>query len=667
MTFAAPQLLWLLLILLPPLIGFLWWAWRKRQQLITQFISARLLGHLKVGVSPSRQKARLVMIVTAVMFLIFALARPQWGVTREEARQRGLDVVVAIDTSNSMLAEDVSPNRLARAKLAALDLMRRAKTDRLGLVAFAGAAFLQCPLTLDDAAFSQSVNSLDTKTISQGGTALAEAINEAQKAFKNESDNHRVLVLFTDGEDHDSEALEAAKKAAKEGMIIFTIGIGTPEGELLRIRDDRGRMDYIRDEQGQPVKSRLDEDLLQQIAHATRGFYLPLRGTKTMDTLYDQGIAPLPKSENSVKMFQRYHERFQWPLGIALALLILEMFLPDRSPKRAKGLPAIPVTAGSLAETVVTLLILALPLGAWGSPASALREYNEGKYQDSLKDYNKLLERKQDDPRLHFNAGTAAYQSQQLEAASKEFNETLASPDLQLQQRAYYNLGNTQYRLGQQITDPAKKQEAWDNALKEYESALKLNQQDVDARFNQEFVKKQLEELKKQQQQSKDKSDKNQKPDKGKDKDKQDQQNQDQKNQDGKDKQDKPDNQSQSQKNGDQDKSKSDQNSKADDQVKQKSEEEKQKEKEQNEQSQAKNQKDKAEKNPESQQDQAGESKDKDKASEEAQQEAKMMAAGQMTPQQAKQLLDSQKDDEHVFQLAPPNKNTSQSRAYKNW
>ncbi len=156
------------------------------------------------------------MIVAAVVLLvILALARPQWGFTQEEARQRGLDIIVAIDTSNSMLAEDVSPNRLARAKLAALDLVRRAKTDRLGLVAFAGAAFLECPLTLDDAAFSQSVDSLDTQTISQGGTAIAEAIDEARKAFKKESDNHKVLVLFTDGEDHDSDAVGGGGKGGE--------------------------------------------------------------------------------------------------------------------------------------------------------------------------------------------------------------------------------------------------------------------------------------------------------------------------------------------------------------------------------------------------------------------------------------------------------------------
>src|SRR5262245_7266791 len=178
MTFADPLMFWLVPIVLLPLIGFLWWAWRRRQQLMTQFISTRLLGQLKVGVSAGRQKFRLVLIVIAVGLLIAALARPQWGVTNEEVRQRGLDIIVAIDTSNSMLAEDTPPNRLTRAKLAAVDLVRRAKTDRMGLIAFAGSAFFQCPLTLDDAAFSQSVDSLDTHSISQGGTAIAEAIEE---------------------------------------------------------------------------------------------------------------------------------------------------------------------------------------------------------------------------------------------------------------------------------------------------------------------------------------------------------------------------------------------------------------------------------------------------------------------------------------------------------
>lgn len=658
--FAAPQMFWLLLIVAAPLVGFFWWAWRKRQQLITQFISSRLLDQLKVGVSPARQKARLVLFVAAVIFLIVALARPQWGVTREEARQRGLDIIVAIDTSNSMLAEDVTPNRLTRAKLAALDLMHKAKTDRLGLVAFAGDAFLECPLTLDDAAFSQSVDSLDTKTISQGGTAIGEAIDEARKGFKDESDNHRVLVLFTDGEDHDSAAVSAAEKAAKDGMVIFTIGIGTAEGEQLRVRDENGRMDYIRDEQGNPVKSHLNEELLQQIARTTKeGFYLPLRGTKTMDTLYDHGIAPLPKSEKSVRMFQSYREQYHWPLGIALVLLLAEMFLPDRKRRRSRSASGgITTSVGNLTETVAILLLLALPGAAWGSPASALREYNQGNYQDAFRDYNQLLEKKKDDPRLHFNAGAAAYQSHQFEEATKQLNAALASPDLQLQQRAYYNLGNSLYRMGQQMPDASKKQEAWENAVKQYESASKLNQQDSDAKFNQQFVQQQLEELKKQQQQQQSQSDKNSnKQNQKKDQKDQKDQNQSQNNQ--------QQNSQQNQQNQQQDKSQNEQNqdSQANNQDQQKKSGQDQ-EKKQN-QSQADKQKSE-DKNKEMAQNQAS-GEQKDKSDEEAKREAAMMAAGEMTPQQAQQLLDAAKDDEQVLRLSPTNKDSSLNRPYKNW
>jgi Ca-activated chloride channel homolog len=329
MRFANPHLLWFLLVLPPALLAFFWWSWRARQRLLTQFIQARLLPSLTVGISNTRQKIRIACLLVAVVCLILALARPQLGFDWEEVKQRGLDIVVAIDTSKSMLAEDIAPNRLARAKLAALDLMQQAKSDRLGLVAFAGSAFLQCPLTIDDAAFRQSVESLDVNIIPEGGTALAQAIETATAAFK-EGDNYKILVLFTDGEDHDSGALDAAKKAAEAGLRIFTVGIGSAEGELLRIKDAKGRSDYIRDEQGNVVKSHLNETLLQEIAGATKGVYFPLRGAKTIDNLYRDWLAPLPKSESKEKLVKRYHERFHWPLAAAIVLLISEMLFPER-------------------------------------------------------------------------------------------------------------------------------------------------------------------------------------------------------------------------------------------------------------------------------------------------------------------------------------------------
>ncbi|MGH7970750.1 MAG: vWA domain-containing protein, partial [Limisphaerales bacterium] len=440
MFFARPHLLWLLLFFPPLMVGFYWWSWRKHQVLMTKFIQARLLPGLVAGLSPARVKLRSAFLVLAVAGLIVALARPQWGFTWQEVKQRGVDIVVAIDTSKSMLAEDIAPNRLARAKLAALDLMQLARGDRLGLVAFAGTAFLQCPLTIDDVAFRQSVEALGVNTIPQGGTALAEAIEAAQTAFK-EGDNHRVLVLMTDGEDHDSGALEAAQKAALAGMRIYTIGIGTAAGELLRIKDESGNSDYIRDDQGNVVKSHLDERLLQEIAGATEGgFYLPLRGAKTMDALYNEGLAKLPKSEHQAKLIKQYQDRYHWPLGLAILLLVAEMLLPERK-RESRASSTRPASAGKPALEIAAalLLLLALPGLASGSPSSALKDYKAGKYDESYKQYEDLLRKNADDPRLHFNAGAAAYRNRQFDEAERQFNAALASPDFNLQGLAYYN------------------------------------------------------------------------------------------------------------------------------------------------------------------------------------------------------------------------------------
>ena len=250
------NLLWLLLVIPPLLILFFWWALRARQEILSRFIEARLLSALTVGVSPARQKVRFAFLIVAVMLLIAAIAQPQYGYDLETVEQNGLDIVVVIDTSKSMLATDIVPDRLERAKLAALELMQRAGADRLGLVAFAGDAFLECPLTVDNAAFQQSVQALDVNSIPEGGTDLADAINTALTAFK-ESGHHKALVLLTDGEDNESEtgALEAAKNAAKSGLKIFTVGIGTAAGDLIRITDANGNSDYVRDDQGNVVKS----------------------------------------------------------------------------------------------------------------------------------------------------------------------------------------------------------------------------------------------------------------------------------------------------------------------------------------------------------------------------------------------------------------------------
>ena len=492
MRFEQPHLLWLLLVLPPALALFFWWASRRRQQLLAQFIQARLRSALTVGVSPARRKIRPGCLVLAVALLIVALARPQYGFDLQKIEQRGLDIVVAVDISKSMLAGDIAPDRLERARLAALDLMQRAKPDRLGLVAFAGDAFLECPLTFDNTAFQQCIQALNVNTLPQGGTAIATAIQTAQTAFK-ESGHYNVLVLFTDGEDNDGGALAAAQAAAQAGLKIFTIGIGTPQGDLLRVTDANGNSDYIRDRDGNVVKSHLNETLLRQIAAATGGFYLPLRGANTVESLYEKGLAPLPKSEGEERLVRRYHEQYHWPLAAAMLLLLAEMFLPERKRSTVQS-PQSKVKVPVMAALVGIWLV---PIAAPASPSSALREYRAGNYTNALQEFARLAQANTNDLRLVFNAGTAAYRATNFDAALTDFQRATWSPDLKLQQQAYYNLGNTLYRQGELKFEPDTAsldamEETWQQAVKGYEHAAELNTNDADAACNLAFVKRQM-------------------------------------------------------------------------------------------------------------------------------------------------------------------------------
>jgi Ca-activated chloride channel homolog len=497
MRFGHPQILTLLLVVGLALAGFLVWAWRKRQRLITHFVQDRLLAQLTVGVSRPRQKLQMVLAGLAVVCAGLALARPQWGFVMEEARQRGLDIVVAIDTSRSMLADDLRPNRLERAKLAALDVMRVAHSDRLALVPFAGTAFLQCPLTLDQEAFRQNVQALGVGIMPQGGTALAEAIRVSHAAFEKGTDNTKVMLLLTDGEDHEEGALEAARKAAGEGLRIFTLGVGTSEGEVLRELDEQGGTTYVRDAQGEVVKSRLNEGLLRQLAAEAGGFYLPLQASAAVETLYEQGLSGLTKSDLASREYRRYHERFQWPLGLAMILLIVELFLPGRIGKQRR---AVPGAASPIAGTVAVVLAMSMPTGLQGaSPGRAQREYERGRYEQSREAYDKLLKRRPDDPRLLYNAGTAAYRAQDYTNAIEVLGKATTAADLALQQRAFFNLGDALYRQGEQVPDRQSREDLWRQAVQNFEAALKLNPQDQDAEFNRQLVEQKIEELKQQE------------------------------------------------------------------------------------------------------------------------------------------------------------------------
>ncbi len=345
LTFAYSWILWSLPLVLAALAAFLHFSWRRRQELTRRFVKSRLLASLTVGVSARRQFLRMGLCLLAAAFLIAALARPQYGTREEEARQQGLDIVVAIDTSKSMLAIDLAPNRLERAKLAALDLMSQARGDRLGLVAFAGTAFLQCPLTLDANAFRQNVMALDPGIIPQGGTALAQAVETSLEALEESGGSFRAIVLITDGEDHEEGAMEAARKAAGKDCRIFAVGVGTPEGELLSSVGEDGSASFLKDRQGNVIKSRLNQSLLEEMARATGGFYVSLQDSTSIGALYQSGLAPLPREEVASRLFKQPIDRFQWPLALALACLLAEPLISDRRKVRR---PRGPVRSASV-------------------------------------------------------------------------------------------------------------------------------------------------------------------------------------------------------------------------------------------------------------------------------------------------------------------------------
>jgi len=489
------------------------------------------------------------------------------------------------------------------------------------------------------------------RIIPQGGTALAEAIAATRGAFKAGNDNHKVLVLFTDGEDHDGNALEAARQAGKDGLRIFTIGVGTANGELLRTVDVQGRTEFIKDPDGNAVKSRLNEALLRDMAREAGGFFMLLSGANTMNLLYQRGLAPLPKSELASQRIKRPHERYQWFLGLAIVLLLVEIFLPERKPEAKASQPSYATLAVSKAALWAALALW--PGLAAGSAGDGLKAYQRGRFDRALSEYERLLQNKPDDPRLHFNAGAAAFQNKDYDQALTHLNNALVTEDLSLQQRAYYNIGNTQFRQGEDGSDLEKRQQLWEQAIRSYDSALKLDPKDADADFNRELVKKKLEELKQQQQQQKQPQpqDKDGKDD-PKGQSKQDQQQQ-------KDQQQSKDSQSKEQQG--QQKQDKDQQSRPQQQQQQ----------DQQDQSSQPQQPKPAQTRPQDKK--QGEEK-KGTSGEQQQGEEGEPGEGQpqgravrMTPQQAIQLLEAMKGEEKVMTFRPILKTNRQQRVFKDW
>lgn len=326
-----PDSLWLLW-LVPTLVAFYVYSFRRKDLLLLRFASLQLLGRLTTQVSRPRQVLKAALVTAGVAACAVALAEPKFGFVWEEVRRRGVDVVVALDVSDSMLVEDAEAggdlSRLGRAKREITDLLRLMEGDRVALVAFAGTAFLQCPLTLDYAAAEIFLDDVSTDLIPVKGTNLGAALRTSLEAFEGASQPSRAIILITDGEDHSGDALEVAEEAAREQVRVFTIGIGRDEGAPIPAPDGGIR----RDRHGEIILSKLDEPTLQKIALATGGRYVrSVTGDVDLEQIYSQGIkATLEDQELGSRRRQRWEERFQWILAVALLALMLEPLVSER-------------------------------------------------------------------------------------------------------------------------------------------------------------------------------------------------------------------------------------------------------------------------------------------------------------------------------------------------
>ena len=545
LTFGSPWFLWGLLAL-PALAGVFAWGERQAGVRMARLIQApRLRTQLTGAASATRRRGRYALFLLALGFLVVALAEPRGGYETIPTHRRGLDLIVVVDVSKSMLATDLPPNRLARAKLAVQDFVTQLEGDRVGLVAFAGTAFLQAPLTVDYDAVLNADNELDTEIIPRGGTNLGAAINLAVDAFGKAEAGNRAILLLSDGEPttdgEEAAGLQAAQHAAETGVKIFTLGFGTPEGSLIPLHSDG---EFVRDADGKIVRTKLDENTLKGIAKAGNGFYVRFNGDAAIRTVVQQGLSQLKAGEIDTRQSRRPIERYQWPLGIGLALLTAGAFLSERRKAKAPlspGSEAMPTrkrAVGTAALLLAAIGLLPATIRAEAPPApsgdDALRLYNEKHYDDAYKAFQSLAEKHPDQGSLQFNAGASAYMGKQYDEALDAFGKAMTSDNVDLQAKANYNFGNTLFRRGADQKDRDQKIADWKNALQHYDTTLDALKQrgpdgsnsplSKDTAFNRELVKKQLDEALKespppppnkfsqQDQKQNDKQDKNNQP-----------------------------------------------------------------------------------------------------------------------------------------------------------
>ncbi len=318
------------LAVLPILLGLFWWSVRRRRIFLERYSSAKMLMHLMPSRSAYKQPVKFFLLWSALAFLILGVANPQIGTKLEEVKREGVDIMIALDVSNSMKAEDIRPNRLESAKQEISNMIEKFQNDRIGIIVFAGESYLQLPLTMDYSSARLILSAIDVDIVPIPGAAIGSAIQLAKKSFAAGEKKHKVIVIISDGENHEDDAIAVAKEAHDDGVVVHTVGMGSPEGVPIPLYQNNVLSGYRKDGEGNTVVTRLDEQTLRQIAEAGGGVFV--RATNQEDELDEilRQVQAMEKKEFGAKIFTEYEDRFQYLLAVGLVLLLLDVFISER-------------------------------------------------------------------------------------------------------------------------------------------------------------------------------------------------------------------------------------------------------------------------------------------------------------------------------------------------
>ena len=496
--FANIEMLWLLLTIPVFIAAYIAYTYRKRRQL-EAFGDAELMETLMPNASRVRPAVKFSLVMVALVLLIIAAARPQFGQSERTEKRQGIEAIVALDISNSMLAEDVAPNRLDRAKQMLSKLMDNMVNDKVGLVVFAGDAFVQLPITCDYVSAKMFLNTIKPELIKTQGTAIGQALSTSIRCFGEQSEASRAIILITDGENHEDDAVAVAKRAKEAGIQVLVVGIGKPEGSPIPMP---GTNNFRKDREGNVVVSKLNEEMCREIAQAGGGIYVRCDNSNTATKAIQKELDKLATQEIETQVYTDYNEQFQSFALIALLLLVIDFFIFNRKNKALTKLDIFGENGKWKMENgkwsfLALMLLVSLNTFAQqesGDVRRGNKDYRKQNYTAAEVNYRRGLEKNKNGYEAHYNLGDALFKQDKYADAQTEF-ETAAKildkdKDKARYAKAMHNIGNCAFA-----------QQQYGQAVGAYQESLRANPKDDDTRYNLVKAMQLLQQQQQQQQQ----------------------------------------------------------------------------------------------------------------------------------------------------------------------